>query len=174
MTPTTPRTKRIMIEPSPRKAVQNLNTFQAIAAPDLCILKKHNLLFLLSLFFCFLKVKATIYNLITELETQHVHFQGNWKTEHKFLKKKINFFNVVYFTCFCLILGNSFGLLGVWIWGFMGLLGGFGIHDCCKFKEREREREREIITFLKKKLKKLICEIRWWIRFGFGLFYIFF
>lgn len=29
-----------MIEPSPRRAVQNLNTFQAIVAPDLCILEE--------------------------------------------------------------------------------------------------------------------------------------
>ena len=31
------RTSKIMMEPSPRRAVQNLNTFHAIAAPDLCI-----------------------------------------------------------------------------------------------------------------------------------------
>lgn len=29
-----------MIEPNPRRAVQNLNTFHAIVAPDLCILYK--------------------------------------------------------------------------------------------------------------------------------------
>lgn len=31
-----------MIEPRPRKAVQNLKTFQAIAGPDLCITRKNN------------------------------------------------------------------------------------------------------------------------------------
>ena len=41
MTPTTPRTRRIMIEPRPRKAVQNLKTFQAIAGPDLCITREN-------------------------------------------------------------------------------------------------------------------------------------
>lgn len=37
-----PKTRRIMIDPSPRRAVQNLNTFHAIVVPDLCIVFKPN------------------------------------------------------------------------------------------------------------------------------------